>query len=406
MNTPPYLHRYFKKLYPIRPSRQAMRLLYYSLIVLLLCSWGLYHRTQTVLSRQLDQLAVQSLPSDGPNPTLNIRLSRAKGWPFGAWRELSGVSFHTHLNGADVVGATPTLILGGNWLDWARTITTQTKLPLRMPQSTILRLVRNGNSLTLRLNKTRLLISKSMMPCPALTARCHNHTMPLYRAYFHIAQLEIAASHLPYTVTLSRPTGSIRFAPQSLVRPDPALQDRALLSASITAEHLSYPDTMLKEFDITHLRTQFALLPNLYSAASHASSPTAQPNLLLRLRLHELSATFRPLAASEQNTPPPHLSLGGTLYVPSFSGVISVSLTNWQSPLHLLMQSQWFQQNVPMSLRSLCNNLMISPRMETLATRPLTVSIPLDHGVPPGLSSSSTRLHSLAEHLRKLDPTP
>ncbi|MCT6855451.1 MAG: hypothetical protein M3Z59_03465 [Bombella apis] len=406
MNTPPYLHRYFKKLYPIRPSRQAMRLLYYSLIVLLLCSWGLYHRTQTVLSRQLDQLAVQSLPSDGPNPTLNIRLSRAKGWPFGAWRELSGVSFHTHLNGADVVGATPTLILGGNWLDWARTITTQTKLPLRMPQSTILRLVRNGESLTLRLNKTRLLISKSMMPCPALTARCHNHTMPLYRAYFHIAQLEIAASHLPYTVTLSRPTGSIRFAPQSLVRPDPALQDRALLSASITAERLSYPDTMLKEFDITHLRTQFALLPNLYSAASHTPPQTAQPNLLLRLRLHELSATFRPLAASEQNTPPPHLSLGGTLYVPSFSGVISVSLTNWQCPLHLLIQSQWFQQNVPMSLRSLCHELMTNPRMETLATRPLTVSIPLDHGVPPGLSSSSTRLHSLAEHLRKLDPTP
>ncbi|MCK8637035.1 hypothetical protein CPA55_04610 [Parasaccharibacter sp. TMW2.1885] len=381
-------------------------------LALLAGSWGLYLRTQALLSNQLAHLAVQSLPSDGPTPTLTIQKTSARGWPFGAWRRLYGVSFHTHLNGADIVGATPMLRLGGNWLDWAHSLTTRTELPLQLPDSTILRMVRNGESLTLRLRKAKLRISKETLPCPP-DARCHDHgTLPLYWAHFRIAELELASSRLSHSLMLNHPAGTIRFAPQSLSQPDPALQNRPLLSAAITARELTYPSSFLQNFRVEQVHAAFALLPGtgttplrLPPETDHATS--SWPDIPLQLRLHELSATIHPVAPGKQNTPPPHLSLGGKLYVPAFSGILSVSLTNWQEPLHDLLQSSWIQRNVPIAMQGLLNDMMTSPRMLSLSSHPLTVSIPLDHGVPPGLSSDHfDHLQTLYSHFRQLAPHP
>ncbi|MCX5616652.1 hypothetical protein NQF87_06675 [Bombella sp. TMW 2.2559] len=389
-------------------SRRHPVLIITSLCFILLAgSWGLYLRTQAVLSSQLAHLAVQSLPSDGPTPTLTIQKTRARGWPLGAWRRLYGVSFHTHLNGADIVGATPTLLLGGDWLDWAHALTTGTELPLQLPESTILRMVHDGESLTLRLSRAKLRISKESTPCPP-EARCHDHgSLPLYWAHFHISTLEVASSQLSYSLTLRHPAGTVRFAPQSLTHPDPALQNRSLLSASITARELIYPSTLLRDFRIEQLHSAFALLPSNGPVPANphgrnGPSMSAWPDIPLRLRIHELSATIRPLARTEQKTPPPHLSLGGELYVPAFSGTVSVSLTNWQEPLHNLLQSSWVQHNVPIGMQGLLNEMMASPRMISLASHPLTVSIPLDHGVPPGLSTD--HMQTLYDRLRRLAP--
>ena len=389
------------------PRRHVILTVISLCLVLLAGSWGLYLRTQAVLSNQLAHLAVQSLPSDGPTPTLTIQKTRARGWPFGAWRQLYGVSFHTHLNGADIVGATPTLLLGGNWLDWAHALTTRTELPLQLPESTILRMVRNGESLTLRLRKAKLRISKDSIPCPP-EARCHDHdTLPLYWAHFHMANLELASSQLSHSLILRHPAGTIRFAPQSLTHPDPALQNRTLLSASITARELIYPSTLLQDFRVEQVHSAFALLPSngplpVELHAAHRPSVSPWPDIPLRLRIHELSATIHPRTRTEMETPPPHLSLGGELYVPAFSGVISVSLTNWQEPLHDLLQSNWVQHNVPTGMQGLLNEMMTSPRMTSLTSHPLTVSIPLDHGVPPGLSPE--HVQTLYDRFRQLVP--
>ncbi len=397
-----------------RTRRHFILALTLLLIALIGGSWGAYLHTQTVLSRQLAHLATQSLPSDGPTPTLSIQNSQASGWPFGAWRTLYGVAFHTHLNGADLAGATPTLRLGGNWLDWALALTTRQELPLQLPQGIILRMVRHGESLTLHMNKTRLRISRGSIPCPP-TALCPHGTLPLYRAHFHIAGLELASSRLPYRLTLLHIAGMIRFAPQSLSHPDPALQNRALLSAALTAEELRYPSSWLQNFRIRNVSSKFALLP--YAASPMPPQlhkdpdPTdhendnnpAWPDISLRLRVHELSATIHPPTQTGQEAPPPHISLGGDLYVPAFSGMISVSLTNWQGPLHGFLTSAWFQHNIPPSTQSLLDDMMNSPRMLSLASHPLTVTIPLDHGVPPGLSSE--RLQTLYDRLHQLAPS-
>ncbi|MBA5728131.1 hypothetical protein [Bombella mellum] len=391
------------------PSRRFILIISCLFIAFLAGSWGLYLRTQALLSNQLAHLAVQSLPSDGPTPTLAIRETSARGWPFGAWRRLYGVSFHTHLNGADIVGATPILRLGGNWLDWAHSLTTRTELPLQLPDSTILRMVRNDESLTLRLRKAKLRISKEGLPCPP-DAKCHDHgTLPLYWAHFHIAILELTSSRLSHSLMLDHPAGTIRFAPQSLSQPDPVLRNRPLLSAAITARELTYPSSFLQDFRVEQIHAAFALLPGndtpvlrLQPETSHSAS--TWPDIPLRLRIHELSATIHPVAPGERDTPPPHLSLGGELHVPTFSGVLSVSLTNWQEPLHDLLQSSWVQHNVPVTMQGLLNDMMTSPRMQSLSSHPLTVSIPLDHGIPPGLSSN--HLQTLYSHFRQLAPHP
>lgn len=372
-------------------------------LVLLAGSWGLYLKTQALLSHQLAHLAVQSLPSDGPTPTLTIQSSEAKGWPFGAWRQLHGVSFHTHLNGADLAGATPTLQLGGNWLDWAQALMTGTELPLQLPEQTALRMVRDLDSWTLLLEQAKLNISKTDIPCPP-AAICHNRQkMPLYRAHFQISDLKFASSRLPYTLTLLHSAGTIRFAPQSLSHPDPALQNRALLSASLTAKQLDYPAPLLHKFKIEQVRSLFALLPNPAGLSTGKKTPTSPwPDIPLRLRLHELSAIIQPTTGNSKEGPPPQLSLGGELYVPAFSGVLSLSLTNWQWPLEEFLQSTWFHQHVPPAMQVLLNNTMNSPRMMDLSTHPLMISLPLDHGIPPGLSSE--RLQTLYDHFSQFAP--
>lgn len=378
---------------------------------LLAGSWGLYLQTQALLSHQLEHLAVQSLPSDGPTPTLTIQSSEARGWPFGAWRRLHGVSFHTHLNGADLAGATPTLQLGGHWLDWVQALMTGTELPLHLPERTVLRMVHGMDSWTLILDRARLHISKTSIPCPP-AATCHGHQkMPLYRAHFRISDLKFASSRLPYSLTLLHSAGTIRFAPQSLSHLDPALQNRALLSASLTARQLDYPAPLLRQFRIEQVRSLFALLPSATSPHAPAGLSTKKeapaspwPDIPLRLRLHELSAIIRPAIGDRQEGPPPRLSLGGELYVPVFSGTLSVSLTNWQWPLEEFLQSTWFRHNVPPAMQVMLNNTINSPRMMDLSTHPLMISLPLDHGVPPGLSSE--RLQTLYDHFSQFAPRP
>ncbi|MBA5726336.1 hypothetical protein [Bombella favorum] len=381
-----------------------------SLCLLLLAgSWGLYLQTQALLSRQMEHLAVQSLPSDGPTPTLTIQSSEAKGWPFGAWRRLHGVSFHTHLNGTDLAGATPTLQLGGNWLDWAQALMTGTELPLHLPERTALRMVQGPDNWTLILDNARLHISKTSIPCPPTATGHGNSNMPLYRAHFRISDLHFASSRLPYSLTLLHSVGTIRFAPQSLSHADPALQNRALLSASLTARQLNYPAPLLHNFRIEQVHSLFALLPSTASphvaaglSATKASTASPWPDIPLRLRLHELSAIIQPATGNRQKGPPPRLSLGGELYVPAFSGTLSVSLTNWQWPLEEFLQSTWFRQNIPPAMQVMLNNTMNSPRMMDLSTHPLMLSLPLDHGVPPGLSSE--RLHTLYDHFSRFTP--
>lgn len=332
-------------------------------LISLITSWKLYRSAQNILTQQIAYITHSAnLPA---HTTITSHTAQATGWPFGAWQRLSDVSISTTFSHINIAGATPTLLIGGTWIDWARSLIFKTALPLHAPDILVLRFLQQQNSLTARLANTHLDLQKSFSDTST--------EEPLFTGHFDFTHGEIALSTQPQIITLGHTKGRARFAPQ-------AQSNQALLSIALTSRTLTAPSPLMHYAALENIGAYFAIIP---TPIPHNS--TSLPPFLIRIQ--ELGADLRPLNELHTSSPLPRIMVAGDISTPSLNGSLTLTFKNWQPALRMAVNSPWLQHIAPPDLTSFLQKGLHNPRVAALTSHPLSVTFSIDHGIAKGIST-------------------
>ncbi|QDH16396.1 hypothetical protein [Swingsia samuiensis] len=329
----------------ITQHRKKLRLFSICLVALLGIDTAAWLLTTSHLKKETIHF-LNNIDSDGYN--VSFSHINAKGWPFGAWVELTAPHIkHIHSPNIplDIGWQGDTVQIGGAW----PSLITST-LHIHFNKRHALRFISGDNQLTLVLDTLNLKYSRANTDI-----------------LFNIHSLEGSF----YSPSLEQ-----RFLSHHLfgriIIPYNVKPGQTRVGANLYASNTLLPIINKTSVELENTHLSIAL------SASNIDAPLFNPDAFKRLFIQDFSTSFANLPSSAR------IKTAGVLSYPQCNGSLFVTLLNWQAMAHKALTLPVLQSSISPDLQSIIQKMLHTQPSYSISNAPLTVEIPLqNHSFPP-----------------------